>query len=119
MDAAIYFSVVCANLFLGLPSFMMVAHLVGFHIYLANLGLTTYNYVMKMQAEEDAKRRSADKYLDESTETDSDEIDTDEEEPSPSPGQNEGAGSDDKAVADDKGGGADVASSKAPEGVIS
>jgi len=79
INAELYFVVVCANVLLGLPSGMMVAHLVGFHIYLANLGLTTYNYVMKMQAEEEAAKRSSEKYLDPDTSTDSDEVDSDDE----------------------------------------
>ena len=52
MDETFHFSVLCLNGLLGLAILMMVAHLVGFHIYLAYHGLTTYNYVMLIQAEE-------------------------------------------------------------------
>ena len=34
MGSSFYFGVVCTNGVLGVPVFMMVAHLVGFHIYL-------------------------------------------------------------------------------------
>lgn len=78
MDAKLCFGIVCTNLFVGIPAFMMVAHLVGFHIYLGSLGLTTYNYVMKCQAEEDAKKKSSEKYLEESC-SDSDDVDSDED----------------------------------------
>ena len=34
MGSSFYFGVVCTNGVLAVPVFMMVAHLVGFHIYL-------------------------------------------------------------------------------------
>lgn len=102
-----YIVLLCVNILVGLGAFCMVTHLVGFHIYLAYRGLTTYNYVMETQAEEEAKKR-AENYLDEtSSDSDSGEIGTDEDSVSPSEHEEkvdaeEGcivAGSDEKIIA--------------------
>merc|ERR1711959_310172 len=50
LDANTYFGLVCFNIVLGIPSLALVTHLVGFHIYLSYHQLTTYNYVMKIEA---------------------------------------------------------------------
>lgn len=79
-----YIVLVCVNILVGLGAFSMVTHLVGFHMYLAYHGLTTYNYVMETQAAEAAKQREKD-YIDETTsDSESGEIGTDEDCISPS-----------------------------------
>lgn len=81
LDKEAFLGLLAANIFIGVPACMMVAHLVGFHIFLAYHGLTTYNYVMQTQAAEEAKNRAKsyeDDELSTSTEEDSelDEEDT-------------------------------------------
>jgi len=76
IDENLYFTLVCANVVLGIPSLCLVMHLVGFHIYLSSKGLTTYNYVMNIEAE--ANKSNA--YLDESSEGEEESEEDEEEE---------------------------------------
>lgn len=78
MNQDVYLGILFCNGIIGCPAFLMVTHLVGFHIYLGYYGLTTYNYVMQVQAEE--KRVNA--YIEDSDSDSDTDVSTDEE-PSP------------------------------------
>lgn len=80
LDKEAFLGLLAANIFIGVPACMMVAHLVGFHIFLAHHGLTTYNYVMQTQAAEEAKNR-AKSYEDDDLSTSTEEDSEGEEEP--------------------------------------
>lgn len=82
LEKEAFLGLLAANIFIGVPACMMVAHLVGFHIFLAYHGLTTYNYVMQTQAAEEAKKR-AQSYEDDELSTSSEEDSELEEEQPP------------------------------------
>lgn len=63
LDKSVYLAFVGLNGLLGLASFMMVSHLVSFHIYLGYYGLTTYNYVMATQMAEELKNKKSNAYM--------------------------------------------------------
>jgi len=82
LDANVYFGLLCFNIVLGIPSLALVTHLVGFHIYLSYHQLTTYNYVMNMEA---ASKSPSNAYLENSSESeDESEEEEDEDEDSES-----------------------------------
>jgi len=69
MNEKVYFAFVIMNITVCIPAFMLVMHLVGFHIFLNYHGLTTYNYVMQTQAQKEAKdkeKKPEKKYIEES-----------------------------------------------------
>merc|ERR1712164_88965 len=92
MNGRIHFGVVCANIVLCIPALCLVLHLVGFHMFLGYHQLTTYNYVMKIQSEAEAKSRSSSrKYIEESEEDSGDECEEGHAEGNATPGEEEQA----------------------------